>query len=276
MTPSVEDTKTIYDLGANNGDDIEYYLKKGDKVVAVEANPSLCKIISKKFVNELNLGKLVIENCAVTTDRTASDVDFYLSKNSNLNSQLHIPDRADQFEKIRVPSKSIIDLIENHGIPHYIKIDIEGSDKFVLRQLFEHEFKPPFISVEAHTAEIFAILLALGEYRSFQLVEGSTVSKKYKNHKIRTNGGIEMYSFPSHSAGPFGQDIDGNWMNPEDFCRFLGLSNFGWKDIHATTEILPVPKVFTWNSKPTIRMRAGRLRRKILSKIWNRPHSETN
>jgi hypothetical protein len=31
--------KIIYDLGANNGDDIPYYLLKADTVVAVEANP---------------------------------------------------------------------------------------------------------------------------------------------------------------------------------------------------------------------------------------------
>jgi len=31
----------IYDVGMNNGDDCEYYLTKGYRVVAVEANPAL-------------------------------------------------------------------------------------------------------------------------------------------------------------------------------------------------------------------------------------------
>ena len=37
--------KIIYDIGANNGDDIGYYLKKADQVIAVEANPDLSKRI---------------------------------------------------------------------------------------------------------------------------------------------------------------------------------------------------------------------------------------
>jgi hypothetical protein len=36
------DRKVIHDIGANNGDDIPYYLKKADIVVAVEADPVLC------------------------------------------------------------------------------------------------------------------------------------------------------------------------------------------------------------------------------------------
>jgi hypothetical protein len=38
----------IYDFGANNGDDIPYYLKKAELVVAVEANPSLCQKIEER------------------------------------------------------------------------------------------------------------------------------------------------------------------------------------------------------------------------------------
>ncbi|SDB18623.1 hypothetical protein SAMN05660653_00921 [Desulfonatronum thiosulfatophilum] len=43
-----------------------------------------------------------------------------------------------------------------------------------------------------------------------------------------------MYSFPLHSAGPFGNDVDGAWMNASTFLRVLALEGLGWKDIHAT------------------------------------------
>ena len=46
--------KLIFDIGSNNGDDILYYLHKADLVVAVEANPKLCKLISKRFNKEIN------------------------------------------------------------------------------------------------------------------------------------------------------------------------------------------------------------------------------
>lgn len=31
----------IFDIGANNGDDTAFYLKKGFRVVAIEADPAL-------------------------------------------------------------------------------------------------------------------------------------------------------------------------------------------------------------------------------------------
>ena len=49
------------------------------------------------------------------------------------------------------------------------------------------------------------------------------------------------YSFPYHSAGPFGDDVDGPWVTPDDFVRVLALEGFGWKDIHATNQEFAEP-----------------------------------
>ncbi len=55
--------KIIYDFGANNGDDIPYYLKKAELVVAVEANPSLCQKIEERFLQRDPRG----EDCGLKT-----------------------------------------------------------------------------------------------------------------------------------------------------------------------------------------------------------------
>ena len=94
---------------------------------------------------------------------------------------------------------------------------------------------PPFISAESHTIEVFSLLVAMGRYNSFKLVEGCSVSEKYKNHKIISNEGAEVYSFPHHSAGPFGEDISGKWMTADTFYRLLAFECLGWKDVHATS-----------------------------------------
>ena len=39
----------IYDIGANNGDDIPCYPMKADKVVAVEASQALARTIAGRF-----------------------------------------------------------------------------------------------------------------------------------------------------------------------------------------------------------------------------------
>ena len=48
----------IFDIGCNNGDDTDFYLRKGFKVVALDADKSLCDEVSKRFVAEIKSGQL--------------------------------------------------------------------------------------------------------------------------------------------------------------------------------------------------------------------------
>jgi hypothetical protein len=68
-------TIIIYDFGANNGDDIPYYLMKADIVVAVEANPALCRSIETRFNNAIRSRQLFVENCVLTAG-TETDLTF--------------------------------------------------------------------------------------------------------------------------------------------------------------------------------------------------------
>ena len=233
--------KIIYDLGSNNGDDIPYYLKKADLVVAVEANPSLCVDIERRFSSEIRERKLFVESCVLTPDDSKPEVFFYLHKRDHVYSQFPKPDEAiiEEFEKKLLPSKSISSLIEKYGDPYYIKIDIEHYEAAILEALFRSNIRPPFISAESHSIDVFAILVASGSYNSFKLVDGHTVSKKFKNLSISVGGRREIYSFPYHSAGPFGEDVPGEWMSANNFFRLLAYEQLGWKDIHATNQVLP-------------------------------------
>ena len=53
--------RVIYDFGSHNGDDITYYLKKAERVVAVEADPELASAIRRRFASEVEAGRLLIE-----------------------------------------------------------------------------------------------------------------------------------------------------------------------------------------------------------------------
>jgi FkbM family methyltransferase len=229
-------SKIIYDLGANNGANIPYYLEKADKVVAVEANPVLCDEIRSRFDAEIECGKLFVENYIITTSSSAAPkAKFYISKGHHVLSQFPKPRNLHNFEELELPQKSILDLIREYGDPHYVKIDIEHYDAEILKELFSNGVSPPYISAESHDAMIFAIMVAAG-LNAFKLVEGISVSEKYKNHDIK---GTKKYSFPHHSAGPFGDDIDGEWFSAKDFIRILGTQGLGWKDIHATNLVKP-------------------------------------
>ena len=121
--------RVIYDIGSNNGDDIPYYLMKADKVVAVEANPELSEYIKQKYSQEITNERLVVENCAITDRENMGEVDFYTyTSQPHLHVYGQFPpppqDKLKEFTKIKVPSKSITGLVNEHGYPHYMKIDL--------------------------------------------------------------------------------------------------------------------------------------------------------
>jgi FkbM family methyltransferase len=233
--------KVIYDFGANNGDDLPYYLKKADKVVAVEANSALCAQMVRRFSAEIAAGRLVVENCVLTASEQLAPVCFYIHKYNHVLSQFPVPEdnQLHEFDKVQLPSRSAAGIIEQHGIPHYIKIDIEHYDEVILKSLFEKNIRPDFISAESHNIEVFCLMVTLGKYNSFKLVDGLSVYERYANCSISTTDTTEVYAFPFHSAGPFGYDIDGKWMTANNFFRLLALKGLGWKDIHATNIIEP-------------------------------------
>jgi len=135
----------------------------------------------------------------------------------------------------------VLDVIAAYGKPTYVKIDIEHYDEVILEALFSNDIRPLFISAESHSIEVFALMVTAGKYKAFNLVDGRSVSTRYRRHTIRSRDGEQLYSFPHHSAGPFGDDIIGSWMTPNNFFQYLASEGLGWKDIHASTEIEPDP-----------------------------------
>jgi FkbM family methyltransferase len=233
--------KVIYDFGSNNGDDVPYYLKKADVVVAVEADPALAQVIRDRFAEQIAGGSLFVENCVLAETGSPPVVPFYVHRERPFLSQFPRPgDRAiGDFDELLLPAKTPLQLVQAHGAPFYIKIDVEHYDAVILRELFLNGIRPPYISAESHSIDVFCWLVSMGGYRSFNLVNGPTVQLDYANHAIGTKDSKESYSFPAHSAGPFGADIRGPWMTPNNFFKVLALRRLGWKDIHATSLIEP-------------------------------------
>lgn len=235
--------RTIYDFGANNGDDIDYYLRKADRVVAVEANPVLAAQVRARFAEAIAAGRLAVENCVLTTQASSPSAPFYVHRTNHVLSQFPAPPAATaaQFERIELPAENVIGLMERHGPAHYVKLDLEHYDHVVLEALFRAGIVPPYISAESHSIEVFALMVALGGYEAFKLVDGRSVPTRYKDHPIATGEAGARHAFPEHSAGPFGEDIAGPWMTRNNFFRLLSFAGLGWKDIHASRIDAPDP-----------------------------------
>jgi FkbM family methyltransferase len=236
----MSDQKVIYDFGANNGDDVVYYLKKADKVIAVEANPDLAGNMADRFRQEITDGRLVVENCVLSAGPDNEIVPFYVHKHDTPLSRFPQPDERDlsAFTQIHVLTRNAVGLISQYGAPFYVKIDLETYDPVILMDFLQKDIRPTFLSAESISINVFAALVCLG-YTSFNLVDGPTVHTKYANHKIKTIAGEQVYSFPQYSSGPFGEDIVNPWMTVDSFFYYLASERLGWKDIHATNAINP-------------------------------------
>jgi FkbM family methyltransferase len=233
----------IVDLGANDGADIPYYLRRADLVVVVEANPDLCKVIEDKFQREVKEGRLVVECVVVTVDGTSAEptwTEFYVHKKSHGLSQIQRP-RTDiaEFECRVLPSIDVAQLIGKYLVNHdllYCKIDLEHFDKQVVRHLFRRGIRPPYLSAEVHSLKVFSHMVKIGKYNAFKLVKGDKIAEEYSDFEIGGDDGPFTYSFPLHSAGPFGEDVRGEWLTRIELLECLSASGRGWRDVHATNK----------------------------------------
>ena len=231
--------KVIIDFGANKGQNIDYYLLKSDILVCVEANPELVKGIRKDFGRDIRRKKLFIENVVVTGEKKTKTklVDFYIHKKLDVLSTLVKPNNTNDFSRVKVRSKSIIEILEKYitkdTIFYFAKFDLEGYDAIVINTMLKADFYPVNISTEVHTLESLEAICYSKKYTGFKLQEGNLVSR-YVNLPIKTKNGTKFMSFVRHSAGPMGEDLPYRWLTEKSIRNKLRVDGLGWKDVHAT------------------------------------------
>lgn len=222
----------VYDVGLNNGDDTEYYLRKGYGVVAIEANPLLCRAAELRFAKEIAEGRCVILNIGVAEE--PGILNFFLNTRDSITSTF-VPQRNDdgRYEVMPMRVERLSQIIRQYGEPHFVKIDVEGMDFIVLRELFRAGQRPFGISAEAHSIDVFCVLVSMG-YDEFRLVQSGEVSRTFANHEIRLlDGRLERFAFQHNSSGPFGEDLPGPWLTKEALMVQLCGRAETWQDIHA-------------------------------------------
>jgi FkbM family methyltransferase len=219
--------KVIYDVGMHKGEDTEFYLRRGYSVLGVEANPTLLPFLFDKFSLQVANGQVRIVNKAIA--ETPGTMQFaiyckatewgtaaseFIDRNATLNQ---VP------EIIQVEAVSFEEVLKEHGIPYYLKIDIEGMDMVCINALQKFQERPRFISVEsAVTSGIsnfessfdeIARLWCLG-YRRFKYVDQAALAKL--NGTILDKEGAPIsYKHHHYSSGPFGEETPGEWLDAQ-------------------------------------------------------------
>ena len=85
------------------------------------------------------------------------------------------------------------DVFDRHGVPHYLKIDVEGVDTVILEALVRQADRPRYISLESEMRSFddltreFDLFERLG-YTSFNLLQQETVPGTVLRTTERRNG----------------------------------------------------------------------------------------
>jgi FkbM family methyltransferase len=140
--------KLIYDVGMHNGDDTAYYLRRGFRVVAIEPNPALVATASERFRREIEAGELKILNVGVAAED--GELPFWVClTDSRLSSLYHDASLDDRYpvEEIRVPCRTFRSILDDFGVPFYLKVDIQGNDSLCIEALDPGDV-PKFLSIE--------------------------------------------------------------------------------------------------------------------------------
>ena len=225
--------RLAYDVGMNNGDDTEYYLLKGYRVIGIDANPQLCDEVALRFRNEIKSGMLTILNVGVG-DRSGT-LDFYIDTQSHTTSTfVPQPNHNNRYSIMPIEVRRLSDIIAEYGHPDLCKVDVEGLDFVVLRQIFESGIFPTLLSAEAHIIDVFCLMVVHG-YELFKIVQGAQVGSAHlSRHPIKTlNGEMKDFEFKTNSSGPFGDDYPEPWLSKEPaILQLVSVSNT-WRDVQA-------------------------------------------
>lgn len=234
------DRNLIFDVGMHIGQDTKYYLEKGFRVVAVEANPLLAREASIRFKDYIDMKRLVIVNMGISA-RESSGIPFYVNKTYSEWSSfiLDIGSRGGSYETISVDVTTAPSLFKQYRCPYYMKIDIEGLDQAVITSLRNTSPIPRYISAENGQESMIRELSKLG-YKSFKFINQAGIGGRHCISPSKEGKTID-YIFSHGASGEFGEDSPGDWMCMESVIK---ISNqywnnspdpnvHGWYDVHA-------------------------------------------
>lgn len=165
LLPDISPGAVIFDVGANDGTLTDIFLRLGARVVAVEPDDANQQTLRNRFLRYRFVpkpvqivGKACSDECAIETmwiDGPGSAVNT-LSKKWVAALQ----EQKDSFERSHfgldfsrqkvVETTTLEQLIGSHGLPLFVKIDVEGYEVNVLRGL---KRPVPTISFEVNLPE---------------------------------------------------------------------------------------------------------------------------
>jgi FkbM family methyltransferase len=216
----------VIDVGFHRGEDARFYLDKGFRCVAIEANPMLVETAQTTFADELADGRLRIFGVAIA--QQAGTVQLAVADDATVWSSL-CPEFVERNERlsetryhtVEVPAMRFEDVLAEVGIPRYLKVDIEGFDMLCIRALRAFKERPDFVSLESAVSNLdapldqafdeLAELWTLG-YRRFAYVNQNAHPFRRAPNPPREGRYIDT-RLTDMQSGYFGEELPERWAS---------------------------------------------------------------
>jgi FkbM family methyltransferase len=203
----------VFDIGASNGTDTQFYLDKGFDVIAVEADPVMYGQTAVNFAAPIREGRLeMLHRAAFHTAGTT--LEFWRDERHQKMSSLRGPrnkGRANRLTRYEVTSIDYSSLAAIRGIPHYCKIDIEGGEVSFLKSIRSLGEAPRYLSAEAHRFAPIEELHRIG-YPHFMLVDQKAVGG-FPVPEPPLEGRFAVKPKRKQGSGSFGRELPGTWVD---------------------------------------------------------------
>jgi len=123
-------------------------------------------------------------------------------------------------EAVEAPAIDFAAQLRAHGVPHYLKIDIEGADMVCVEALAAMAERPDYLSIESDKTDFAALvhelelLYALG-YRRFAAIQQAVVSTPpYVGRAL--DGAPIRHEFEPGGSGRFGEDLRSRYVSRDE------------------------------------------------------------
>jgi FkbM family methyltransferase len=241
QTPKHKDL--IYDVGLHRGEDSEFYLRKGFRVVAFEADPDNANYCREKFAEYSRQGRYTIVEGAILASGEAPNgrkkVSFY-KNNQDTHWGTVCADwvqrntnRGTTSTLIEVEAVDFAEAIQQHGMPHYMKVDLQGCEITCVNALRKFAERPDYISAQSSRASFARIhdeieaLSQLG-YDSFQAIEQSELSQLQSPPSPAREGNYVAHRFEFGASGLFGAELNETWKSKPAILRLYRMIALGY------------------------------------------------
>src|SRR5262249_3444934 len=124
---------------------------------------------------------------------------------------------------IRVPCRRFESILDEFGVPFFLKVDIEGNDYLCIDALMHARALPDYLPAEPGWFERFVEKLSAAGYTRFKCISqfhylplqhpASAEQTRFEQGDTSHVRRVGDWVFPHGASGPFGEDTFGRWMD---------------------------------------------------------------